>query len=168
MGYGCDGIRAYSALLTLTAFNEMLVGTACCLFMTIVGMAVSIGMMIDLKAYLLAMMMVRYHRCCQQGEHRKHPEYYGQYTTQFFIIVFEHRGTERQSFFVLTQRHKGMKIYSGYKDNKRLKSRHKAFRDDIFVDFVKAASAALCIFRSRKNIVSLCLCVKKTLPNLNS
>ena len=54
-----------------------------------------------------------------------------------------------------------MKIYSGYKDNKRLKSRHKAFRDDIFVDFVKAALAALCIFRSRKNIVSLCLCVKK-------
>lgn len=118
MGYGCDGIRAYSALLTQTAFNKMLVGTACCLFMTIVGMAVSIGMMIDLKAYLLAMMMVRYHRCCQQGEHRKHPEYYGQYTTQFFIIVFEHRGTEGQSFFVLTQRHKGMKIYSGYKDNK--------------------------------------------------
>ena len=81
-----------------------------------------------------------------------------------------------------------MKIYSGYKDNKRLKSRHKAFRGDIFVaeeappnpprgtciaadnfvDFVKAALAALCIFRSRKNIVSLCLCVKKTLPNLNS
>ena len=26
-----------------------------------------------------------------------------------------------------------MKIYSGYKDNKRLKSRHKAFRGDIFV-----------------------------------
>ena len=54
-----------------------------------------------------------------------------------------------------------MKIYSGYKDNKRLKSLHKVFRDDIFVDFVKAALAALCIFRSRKNIVSLCLCVKK-------
>ena len=52
-----------------------------------------------------------------------------------------------------------MKIYSGYKDNKRLKSRHKAFRGDIFVEFVKAALAALCIFRSRKNIVSLCLCV---------
>ena len=112
MGYGCDGIRAYSALLTLTAFNEMLVGTACCLFMTIVGMAVSIGMMIDLKAYLLAMMMVRYHRCCQQGEHRKHPEYYGQYTTQFFIIVFEHRGTEGQSFLYFNTKTQRNKVFS--------------------------------------------------------
>ena len=52
-----------------------------------------------------------------------------------------------------------MKIDSGYKDNKRLKSRHKAFRGDIFVEFVKAALAALCIFRSRKKhcfFVSLC------------
>ena len=84
------------------------------------------------------------------------------------FLFFKHRGTEAQSFFVLTQRHKGMKIYSGYKDNKRLKSRHKAFRDDIFVDFVKAALAALCIFRSRKNIVSLCLCVKKNTSDLIS
>ena len=61
-----------------------------------------------------------------------------------------------------------MKIYSGYKDNKRLKSRHKAFRGDIFVEFVKAALAALCIFRSRKNIVSLCLCVKKNTSDLIS
>ena len=61
-----------------------------------------------------------------------------------------------------------MKIYSGYKDNKRLKSRHKAFRGDIFVEFVKAALAALCIFRSQKNIVSLCLCVKKNTSDLIS
>ena len=69
---------------------------------------------------------------------------------------FKHKGTKEWSFF------------SGNKDNKRLKSRHKALRMKNFVAFVKAALAALCIFRSRKNIVSLCLCVKKTLPNLNS
>ena len=61
-----------------------------------------------------------------------------------------------------------MKIFSSYKYNKRLKSRHKAFRDDIFLVCVKAALAALCIFRPRKNIVSLCLCVKKNTSDLSS
>ena len=43
-----------------------------------------------------------------------------------------------------------MKFFSENKDNKRLKSRHKALRMKNFVAFVKAALAALCIFRYRK------------------
>ena len=59
-------------------------------------------------------------------------------------------------------------VYSGNKDNKRLKSRHKALRIENFaadnsVFSVKVALAALCIFRSRKNSVSPCLCVQKKL-----
>ena len=60
----------------------------------------------------------------------------------------------------LTQRHKGTKFFFRNKDNKRLKSRHKALRVDNFVAFVKVALAALCIFRSRKKhsvFVPLCL-----------
>ena len=82
----------------------------------------------------------------------------------------------------LTQRHKGTKFFSRYKDNKRLKSRHKALRQrkppapliprarsppnpprgtciaaDNSVSSVKAALAALCIFRTRKK--SQCLSV---------
>ena len=76
-----------------------------------------------------------------------------------------------------------MKFYSGYKGYKRLESRHKAFRIDNFaaeaplnsprgtcvaadnsVSLVKAALAALCIFRSRKK--TLCLCVSVFKKNL--
>ena len=77
---------------------------------------------------------------------------------------------------VLTQRHKGTKFFSGNKENKRLKSRHKALRQrkpeapgppnpprgtciaaDNSLSSVKAALAALCIFRTRKK--SQCLSV---------
>ena len=84
---------------------------------------------------------------------------------------------------VLTQRHKGTKSFSGNKENKRLKSRHKALRMENFaaeappnpprgtciaadnsVSSVKAALAALCIFRTRKK--SQCLCVSVFKKNL--
>ena len=102
-----------------------------------------------------------------------------------------HRGTEdiflsykkiqrnlNSVFNTKTQRDK---VFSRYKDNKRLKSRHKALRQrkpppppnpprgtciaaDNSVPSVKAALAALCIFRTRKRhslFVSLCLIIKK-------
>ncbi len=50
----------------------------------------------------------------------------------------------------LTLRHKGTKIFLDNKDNKRLKSRHKALRMEIFVSLVKADLSALCIFRRLK------------------
>ena len=49
-------------------------------------------------------------------------------------------------------------VFYRYKDNKRLKSRHKALRTKNFVDFV-SSFAALCIFLLRKMLcffVSLC------------
>ena len=81
------------------------------------------------------------------------------------------------------------KVFSGYKDNKRLKSRHKALRQrkppapliprarsppnpprgtciaaDNSVSSVKAALAALCIFRTRKKSQCLSVSVFKKTP----
>ena len=50
-------------------------------------------------------------------------------------------------------------MFFRYKDNKRLKSRHKGLQWENFVDFVSSL-AAHCIFRKRKMLcffVSLCL-----------
>ena len=58
-----------------------------------------------------------------------------------------------------TQRHKETKFLFRYKDNKRLKSRHKGLQWENFVDFV-SSFAAHSIFRKRKMLcffVSLCL-----------
>ena len=80
-------------------------------------------------------------------------------------LIIKHKETKKRSFF------------SWYKDNKRLKSRHKAYRMEtkhsrmetkhsrmeIFVDFVKAALAASVSSTADKTL-SLCSFVfKKTL-----
>ena len=84
------------------------------------------------------------------------------------VFYFKHRDTEIQndilsmpqiqsSFNLNTKK---QRLFPGQEGNKRIKSRHKALRMKNFVAFVKAALAALCIFRYRKRhsvFVPLCL-----------
>ena len=78
----------------------------------------------------------------------------------FYYFVGK-KATIKLILYIWTQRHKETKIIFRYKDNKRLKSRHKALRMEIFVAFVKADLSALCIFRLLKWTLSLCLFVFK-------
>ena len=135
-------------------------------------------------------------------EARRHREYIFKFSEDTeklnSVVIYKtqrHRGTEdiflsykkiqrnlNSVFNTKTQRDK---VFSRYKDNKRLKSRHKALRQrkppapliprggtciaaDNSVSSVKAALAALCIFRTRKNLsVSVSLCSKKHLAAEN-
>ena len=73
---------------------------------------------------------------------------HGEYIFKFYEDTENLKLCGQYIIMNLTQRHKGTKFFYRYKDNKRLKSRHKALRryilcggilfaDEIFVDFVK-------------------------------
>ena len=76
----------------------------------------------------------------------------------FFEEVDRFMLTIQLILYIRTQRNKETKMFFRYKDNKRLKSRHKGLQWENFVDFV---SSLLLIVSSvsEKCFVSSCLCV---------
>ena len=81
-----------------------------------------------------------------------------QLTDMFTLFHTKNVVTIQLILYIRTQRHEETKIFFRYKDNKRLKSRHKGLQWENFVDFV---SSLLLIVSSvsKKCFVSSCLCV---------